>query len=94
MVFAGNINNELLCDFNTTDFIFSEKSIEGFQLFNYLNDIPEDKQAKMIESITNELSSDGAYYTTISKEFIMEQFDEARKYYEENMSKGKILIKF
>jgi NADPH:quinone reductase-like Zn-dependent oxidoreductase len=94
MVFAGNINNELLCDFNTTDFIFSEKSIEGFQLFNYLNDIPEGTQSKMIDSITKELSSDSVFYTTISKEFTMEQFDEAKKYYEENMSKGKILIKF
>lgn len=93
MVFAGNINNELLCDFNTTDFIFAEKSIEGFQLFNYLADISIEKRNEMIDYITKQLSEDNIFNTTIIKEFTLEQFDEARKYYEENMSKGKILIK-
>jgi NADPH:quinone reductase-like Zn-dependent oxidoreductase len=94
MVCAGNINNEKLHGFGSPDFIFKDKSIEGFHLFVYLKTVPEEDRKALIDCILKNLSSkDSTYHTEVSKEFKFSEFEEARKYYESNMSKGKILLK-
>lgn len=94
MCTCGNINNELLSGFSSTDFIFKGKIIIGFQVLHYLAEISAEEKAKIYKSILDDLASgDKIYYTDIAKEFPLNQWDEARKYYESNMSKGKIILK-
>jgi NADPH2:quinone reductase len=93
MIFAGNINNEKLHGFSSTDFIFKDKSIEGFHLFVYLKTISHVEQKALLDGILQNLSKEGAYHTDVSREFMFSEFEEARKYYEGNMSRGKILLR-
>lgn len=107
MCCCGNINSELLSGYSSTDFIFKGKTIIGFQVINYMAEMTEEEKQVVYQNIiedfsvaySNNVNSDGnalensIYFTRISKEFSMQQFDEARKFYDSNMSKGKIILK-
>jgi NADPH2:quinone reductase len=93
MVCIGNMNNEKLGGFASTDFIFQDKSITGFQLFNYLKSLSKEEHLAHINSVMENISKDGACCTDINKEFSFNEFEEALKEYQTNMSKGKIVLK-
>lgn len=93
MCVVGNINNEKLTGYSSTDFIFKRKKIIGFQLFNYFLEIGMEERKKIFKTIAEQLASgDETYKTDIQKVFKLSEWSEARKFYEANMSKGKIVL--
>ncbi len=94
MVTCGNINNEKLAGFSTTDFIFKGKSIEGFQILNYLQDISEEEKKGIYNEILKSLEDGNSeYFTNISKEYPIEDFNKGYEDYLANSSLGKIIFK-
>jgi NADPH:quinone reductase-like Zn-dependent oxidoreductase len=93
MCSCGNINNQVMYGFSSTDFIFRAKKAFGFQLFNYLKEITEDQSEFYYKYILESLSGDeSTLKTEIVKTFKISEFEEARKFYESNMSGGKIIL--
>jgi NADPH2:quinone reductase len=93
MCVVGNINNQVLCGFSSTDFIFKGKKITGFQLFNYFETISLEERKNIFRSIAKGLiQGDDTYRTEVQKVFKLSEWSEARKFYEDNMSKGKIVF--
>jgi NADPH:quinone reductase len=93
MCVVGNINNEKLTGYSSTDFIFKRKKIIGFQLFNYFQDIGIEERKNIFRIIAEGLANgDETYKTEIQKVFKLSEWSEARKFYEGNMSKGKIVL--
>jgi len=94
MISCGNINNEKLNGFSTTDFIFKGKSIEGFQIFNYLKQISEDEKRKMYDEVLKSVEvGESEFLTEIYKEYALEDFDKAYEDFKVNSSRGKIVLK-
>jgi NADPH:quinone reductase-like Zn-dependent oxidoreductase len=94
MCCLGNINNEQLSGYSSTDFIFKGKSIIGFQLFNSLAEKSDEQKKEIISSVIESLSKGENYYQTeIAGEFKFDQWEVSRESYEKNMSKGKIILK-
>jgi len=94
LISCGNINNEKLFGFSTTDFIFKGKSIEGFQILNLLNEICEQKKTFMYESILNSMEEGNSeFYTNINREYKLEDFQKGYEDYKNNSSLGKIIFK-
>jgi NADPH:quinone reductase-like Zn-dependent oxidoreductase len=94
MVSCGNINNENLHGFSTTDFIFKGKSIEGFQILNYIKEISEEEKKKMYDEVFKSVEEgEPEYLTQIYKEYALEDFEKAYESYKVNSSLGKIVLK-
>lgn len=94
MVCLGNINNQKLDGFSSTDFIFKGKNIEGFQLWNYLLSATKDEKDELLKGILGNLNSkDDLFHTDVRKEYRINQFEDALKDYESNMSAGKIIFR-
>jgi NADPH:quinone reductase-like Zn-dependent oxidoreductase len=93
MCSCGNINNQVMYGFSSTDFIFRGKKLYGFQLFNYLKEISEKQREFYYCYILENISRDNSTIKTeIAKIFKLSEFEEARKFYESNMSSGKIIL--
>jgi NADPH:quinone reductase-like Zn-dependent oxidoreductase len=80
------------CPILPGELVFNGKQIRGFWLIDYLKDksfIQNVKTTKKIQSLLGkELSS------KINAEFPIEKMEEALETYQNNMSKGKVLIRF
>jgi len=79
------------CLIDPKDLIFKEKKVKGFWLSKWLNEKSLLGKAKMLYGLKGLLRT--SLSTKISKEFEMEQINEALEYYKKNMSEGKVLIK-
>lgn len=96
MVSCGNINNQKLFGFSTTDFIFKGKSIEGFQILNYIKEISNQKRTELYDTVMDSLieqNENSEYFTNIYKEYDIKDFDKGYKDYENNASFGKIIFR-
>jgi NADPH2:quinone reductase len=94
MVSCGNINNEKLNGFSTTDFIFKGKTIEGFQVLNYLKEITIEQKENLINCVKNSIiNGDREFITDINKEFLLEDYEKAFELYNTEGSNGKIILK-
>ncbi len=87
----GRLSDEI-CEIQPGNMIFTGSQIQGFWLTNWLknkNIVETILNIRKIQSLlTNELG------TTVYKSFPPEQIEEAIQTYTNNMSKGKILIRF
>ena len=79
------------CMIDPRDLIFKGKKVKGFWLSKWLNDKSLLGKAKMLYSLKGLLRTNLS--TKISKEFELEQINEAVEYYRKNMSEGKVLIR-
>jgi len=79
MCSCGNINNEKLWGYSTTDFIFKSKTIIGFQIFNYFPEMTKQEKEKTFEEI---LESAETYSVNIVKEYDLNEFQQAKEDYE------------
>jgi NADPH2:quinone reductase len=94
MISCGNINNENLNGFSTTDFIFKGKTIEGFQVLNYMKEISNDKKENLFDYVKNSLIvGNREFITDINKEFSLKDYEKAIELYNNSASKGKIILK-
>lgn len=90
LLVMGNINNELIQGFSSVPFIFQEKSISGYSVFGYLNDLI---QNKTLSQETQEIFEDEAFKIDISDDntlFNLSEFVKGAEYSEK--SKGKIFF--
>lgn len=80
------------CSFEPSAFISQEKQVHGLLLNHWLKNAGMLKKLKIISTIkkllTNELSS------AVHKQINAEEISEAIDYYKNNMSKGKVIIRF
>ena len=66
----------------------------GFQILNHITTLTEKEREEIYQEIVDSITNgDSTYWTDIVKEFKFEDWEEARKEYESNMSKGKIILK-
>ena len=94
MVCIGNINNEKLNGFSTTDFIFKGKTIEGFQVFDYMKEISKEQKEDLINYVKNSLANgECEFKTNIHKEFSLKEYSEAFELYKNSSSLGKLILK-
>jgi NADPH2:quinone reductase len=94
MVSIGNINNEKLNGFSTTEFIFKGKSIEGFQVLDYMNEITKNQKENLMNYVKNSLANgEGEFKTDFNKEFSLKEYEKAFELYKDGASKGKIILK-
>lgn len=94
MVCCGNINNQKLEGFSTTDFIFKGKVIEGFQILNYLSEISTSEKENLYNYIIQSFSvNNSELYTNILKEYNLKDFELGYEVYKNNCSLGKIIFK-
>lgn len=90
----GNMNDDKLFGFTTTDFIFNRKEVRGWNLLSYLTTISSTQKRENLDYIQKQLvSGDKIFLTNIVEEVKLDQFEQGLKHYKENMSKGKIVIK-
>lgn len=91
MFIYGRLSNEECC-LNPAGLISEEKTVQGFLLNHWLKNAGMLKKLKIISTVkkllTNELSS------AVHKQINAEEISEAIDYYKNNMSKGKVIIRF
>ena len=87
----GALGGKLEVKLSTLE-LYKEKSVSGLFVFNLLNEIKKKEELpQFFETIHEHLGT--AFKTQVQKEFKLEDIHEALAYFEENSSKGKILIK-
>ena len=79
------------CVIDPLELIFKGKKVKGFWLSKWLNDKSLLGKAKMLYNLKALLRT--SLRTAISKEFALEDINEAVEYYQKNMSEGKVLIR-
>lgn len=79
------------CVIDPIDLIFRGKKVKGFWLTKFLGEKGLLGKAKMMFSLKGLLKNSLA--TTVSKEFSLNEINEAVEFYKKNMSEGKVLIK-
>jgi NADPH-dependent curcumin reductase CurA len=90
----GNLSLREITNLSTYDFIFQNKTIKGFWLMKYIEEYGRDKFFEEFEEsyIDNYNKDNNLYDPEIQCVFRPEDFNEAIKYYKDNMSKGKVLF--
>ena len=77
-------------DIPAGELLFTDKSLKGFWMSTFLQENPK-LVPKLNEEVLKNLNA-GDYKITISKRFTPEEFEQAVEYYQENQSKGKVLL--
>jgi len=91
MCVLGNMSGEDLDGYSSTDFIFQDKWISGWSIYNFAKRYG---MAKLLEELKESFKNgENSYDTILGKEFKFTDINEAVKYYSENMSKGKPVLK-
>ena len=93
MCVLGNMSGEDLDGYSSTDFIFQDKYITGWSIFNFAQRYKGGLTQLLKELKENFDKGENSYDTLLGKEFSLKDIKEALKYYSENMSKGKIVLK-
>jgi len=91
----SNIGMKALGEFTPEQFLFQNKKLCGFWVSRYLEEIPEHDVQKFREAVASDIAPNGPHHfaSIIQAEFPLEKYEEARKQYVKNMSKGKVLLK-
>ena len=95
IVFIGNIDKQPLSGFSTSPFIFQQKKISGWSVFDYFKKIVENKT---FQDVGKEILENSEYEIELNPELIefsLSDFSKALEFYELNLkaNKGKILLK-
>ena len=93
----GNLSLRAITNLNTTDFIFRNKSIQGFWLFEYIRNNFDNDFNKFYKFFLEDFERNfykDVYRSEIQAVFKPEEFEEASKLYRNNMGKGKVLLDF
>jgi len=88
----GRLSTDDLCEISLREIIFTGNQIQGFWLTNWLHEKGMVKTLINIRKIQSMINSELS--TKIQHKFIPEQIQEAIEFYKNNMSKGKVLIRF
>lgn len=87
----GVLSQSNLTDVDPGDMIGRNQTIKGFLLSYWLEEKGKVELLRIIMRLQSEINTD--FKSEINKEFKLEEANEACKYYWENMSKGKNVIK-
>jgi NADPH2:quinone reductase len=88
----GNLEFKNLSGFTTIDLIFSNKTLKGFWLKNWMSSITNEEKAFWWGYVRNELVNGDLFATTISKKFSLYDIKEALVYYQKNSGDGKVVL--
>ncbi len=80
------------CSFNPSGFISEEKQVKGFLLNHWLKNAGLLKKLQTINTVKKLLKNDLS--SSVHRKFSPEEISEAIDYYKNNMSKGKVIIRF
>ncbi len=97
LIHYGNLSLRSITNLNTNDFIFKNKSIQGFWLFQYIKKNFNYDFERFYEYFMDnymENMDNNVYEIEIQEIFKPENFEEASKLYRNNMGKGKVLLDF
>ncbi len=91
----SNIGMKSLGEFMSEEFLFKGKTLTGFWLSKYMPKIPEADVLEFKRIVAEDLAPNGPkiFASTIQAEYPLEKYEEARKRYVKNMTKGKVLLK-
>lgn len=94
LIHFGNLVLKKLNGFDTSDFIFLNKKIEGFWLNYWLASLSKSKRQEIFSSLKKDIEENSEFIRTeINKEVDMNDFVGSLVEYATNMSKGKIVMK-
>lgn len=90
----SNIGLKPMGDLLSEEFLFKNRSIRGFWILRYLPGLKPNELAEMKQKIADDLEPGGKHWFSapIQAEFSLEKYEEARKAYVKNMTKGKVLL--
>jgi NADPH:quinone reductase len=88
----GGLSNKTISEVNTMDIIFKDKTISGFNLLDWKDEIGQEKFGFISDKLQN-LFIENKLKTVIRGEVKLDNIIRGLKTYLGNMSKGKILIK-
>ncbi len=91
----SNIAMKPLGDFFSEEFLFQNKTMRGFWVSRYLPGLPDEDAAAIKQAVADDIAPEGKHFftTTIQGEYPLEKYEEARKQYVKNMTKGKVLLR-
>jgi len=87
----GGLSQEDVSGLSPVDFIFHNKKITGFWLTRYMSKKNMLAKKAMLKKVAPRLNDE--FHTDISRKFNFDQVYDAIKYYYENMSQGKVVLK-
>ncbi len=89
----GNLLFKPLEGFNSADFIFFDKKVQGWWLGTWIMRITPEEKLQWFGYVIKEIFENSELFKThISKSFTLDKFQEAMEFYTNNMSEGKILL--
>jgi NADPH2:quinone reductase len=90
LVIYGSLSGEPTINLPAFELMIGNKSIEGFAISNFVNSLDESQHKDLHHTIKKNLTT--LCKTEISKKFTLDEFNLALDYYDNNASKGKVLI--
>lgn len=83
-----------LGEFLSEEFLFKYKVLRGFWVSYYLATLEENEVKAMKQTIADDLAPNGKHIfaAPIQGEFPLEKYEDARRQYVKNMTKGKVLL--
>lgn len=94
LIHFGNLELKKLNGFDSSDFIFLNKSIKGFWLNTWLSSLSKSDREAVYLKLKKEVEDNSDLIKTfVSQEVSLDDFVNGLKEYANNMSKGKIVLK-
>lgn len=90
LVIYGSLSGEPTINLPAFELMMGNKSIEGFSINNFLNSLDESHHKDLHRVIKKDLLT--LCNTDVSNRFTLDEFIQALEYYDNNASKGKVLI--
>jgi hypothetical protein len=79
---------------DSTSLIFKEKKVQGWWLPSWLRQLNQKEYIKWTNYVSNDIKiGSDLFLTKISKDYQLNQINEAIKFYIKNMSEGKIILR-
>ena len=86
----GSLSELPASDMPAEDFIFKQKRVAGLFLTAWLRSMEKEEKRRLYSETMKDLPS--LYATEISKQFALEEVQQALEFYQKNMSLGKVII--
>ncbi len=94
MYHFGNLEGKRVAGIDSSELLFKRKELRGWWLMNWMREIGVDVIMKCHNFVVTEfLKEDNIFKTNYSRDFKLEEFNQALKYYSKNMSQGKIILR-
>jgi NADPH:quinone reductase len=90
LVIYGSFSGESTINLPAFGLMMGNKTVQGFAINNFVNSLDQNQLKQLHENIKKTLTT--LSKTDVSKKFTLDEFVSALEYYDNNASKGKVLI--